>query len=353
VKVAALMPTRNRAASAARAISTFIAAVSAVEPDASIRFVAADDSDIASESEALRSMAADMAAHHPLIALEVLPPPSSSATRTIAGVGCGPGAVRNRALGSLRSGPDDHDVLFFLDDDVCFTDVDYRGRRLRCDGPALLTEALGLLKSKATVVGCDYLGRQDLSVLEHIRLDTGGHSPMIEPATERADVDNVAPGGISTAFLAIAAPARRLPDLPLHYNEDYVWLHALRRAGWPLRQVSRRLPHVPPGSVEVGTDLLAFQFFGEVVWLAVLEQERFPKGDARMLAAAIHEISGDIEDALADKIVLRRCGAVTMLREVRSRYERVKRRILCEHPDVEADCLRRAIESGLALRPLD
>lgn len=346
------MPTRNRAATAARAMSTFVAAVAAVAPDAPILLVAADDSDEEPESAALRAAAAGIASRNHTVAINVLVSPGRAFAREIPGAsGSGPGAARNRGLSHLRAGPHDHDILFMFDDDVCFDDVDYRGRRLRCDGSALVADALRLLDAPTTVVGCEYVGRQDLSVLEHVRLDTGGRSPLVEPAMERAGVDNVAPGGISTAFLAIAAPAARLPDFPEHYNEDYVWLHALRRAGWPLRRSGRRLPHVPPGGVAVEAGELSHQFFGEIVWLAVLESERFPLAGPTGLAAAIEEIAGDTEDALADPSVLRRPAAAVMLTEVLSHYRRVRDRVLDGEPDADADRLCAAIANGLGLQP--
>jgi hypothetical protein len=154
----------------------------------------------------------------------------------------------------------------------------------------------------------------------------------VQPAVARADVENVAPGGISTAFVATAAPPTALPDFPEHYNEDYVWLHSFERAGWLLRQVAVPLIHAPPGDVDVTASGLSFQIYGEIVWLAVLEQARFPVDDPAAMASAVEEIAGDIRSAFADQGMAARHTVAAMLSEVLDHYEAIGRQFSSLQP---------------------
>jgi hypothetical protein len=349
-RVAVAVPTRGRAALARRAVRSFLTALRAVDPTALATIVVADDSDGPGECRLLEGMVAELAGAFPLSTLEVLPPPRAT-RRTVAGPGRGPGAVRNRALARLRSGAGDYDLTVMFDDDVCFSDVEYLGGTVRCDGAALLRDALARAARPRTVVGCGYVGRQDLSILEHIRLDHGPGPKEVAPSLSREGIDNVAPEGISTAFLAIGAPARGLPDFPEHYNEDYVWLHALRGAGWDLVRAVQPLAHVPSGPVCVTAPSLSFQVFGEIVWLAVLEADRFPVDSAASLAAAVDEIAGDLRAALAGTGVRARPVVAAALREVLAHYDQVAVCIRDGRPSAGADRLRRAIRDALALGP--
>lgn len=347
------MPTRNRAATAARAMTSFVDAVRAAAPGATLRLVVSDDSDAAIESESLLTVVADIKSLDPAIAVDIVARPADRAIeRSILSPGTGPGAARNRALEHLRNGPDDHDVLIMFDDDMCFTDVDYRGRRLRSEGPAVIREALGMCDLPTAVVGCEYVGRQDLSILEHIRLDKTGVSSMIAPALARANIASMAPGGISTAFLAVAAPAWRLPDFPEHYNEDYVWLNALELAGWPLLRTTSQLAHVPPGEVAVDSVALSYQVFGEIVWLAVLERKRYPLDQADSLARAVNEIVEDLRAAHREPRVVTTPTVYSVVSLVLHQYEALRADLTHENDSLTTSMIRRAILNGLNIKPL-
>lgn len=203
------------------------------------------------------------------------------------------------------------------------------------------------------MVGCPYVGRQDLSILEHARLaeapvtDTHG----IAPSLERHDIENVAPGGISTAFLVVGLPPGALPDFPEHYNEDYVWLQALMRAGWSLRRIPVPLVHAPPGEVAVTADGLAFQIHGEIVWLSVLEQDRFPVDRSEALAAAVEEIAGDLRSALEDPAVAERPQTASIVQDVLGQFLAMKRGFVADDPTPGGKRLVDAIRAGLELAP--
>lgn len=352
MRVAALVPTRNRASTVHRAVFSFLDALKTAGTVEFTRLVIVDDSDVPEEVDALDAVADEIRSTFADIKLEVLASKLSGVREpTVASPGSGPGVVRNRGLKHLRAGPVDHDVTILFDDDVCFNDVKYRGSSLECDGVQLLRNALKFCGMANTVVGCGYVGRQDLSILEHICLNTGEALSAIAPAMAREGIENVAPGGISTAFLAIMSPAHRLPDFPSHYNEDYVWLHALDRSGWPLRRVEPFLAHVPPGDVLVTAPALSFQIFGEIVWLAVGERERFPHDAPYSLAAAIGEVVGDVRDLAANGLAQKCWILDDIISEVVQHFEALRDAMLSGHTSVQGMHLKQAIEAGLALRP--
>lgn len=353
MRIAAIVPTRGRPETARRAIASFLVALDGCGVATSATVIAVDDSDDETAGPRLHAMLQEVLAYHPAATLEILRrAPDLLPRRSVAAPGGGPGATRNRGLARLRQFNADPDVIVMFDDDVCFADVDYRGDRLECDGVALLGEAVSASAKQRSVVGCTYVGRQDLSILEHARLDIHGpDGRAIAPATERSAVECVAPGGISTAFLVTRAPARLIPDFPEHYNEDYIWLHALRRSGWPLIRLGRNLAHAPPGDVLVTAPALSFQIFGEIVWLAVLEEERFPITSPSHLAAAVREITGDLRNALASDPIQSRPEAVKVIAEVLDHYERLEQGAAFSTHEPLADELRHAIARGIALRP--
>ena len=352
MRLAVLMPTRNRARTAHRALESFLAALESVDAVNRVSIVVVDDSDDAAERAELCARLAGTRDRYPAIAITVLAPdgPVAGAERSIARPGGGPGAARNHGLRFLRARPCEHDRLIMFDDDIVFGSIDYRGHRLACRGDIVLQQALDICRAPRTVAGCAYLGRQDLSILEHIRLhgDAARGDNSVPPALDRLDIDNVAPAGISTAFLAIAASAHALPDFPEHYNEDYVWLHALERAGWTLNCIAEPLAHAPPGGVAITAPSLSFEIFGEIVWLAVLERDRFSVDDPDAMAAAIDEIVGDLRSARIH--LLDNDGSVFMIMQtVMGHYLRVRTAIENRQTDPAAVALLDAIRAGLAL----
>lgn len=352
--VAALIPTRDRAQTAERAVRTFLHAAEATGSVDRVTLVVCDDSDDPAESAALvpAMEALTTATAWARIAIVARPQPRARGRSGDVVVG-GPGAARNRGLRMLRQIAAAAEATIMFDDDVVFGDADYRGRRLHCDGERLIRQALDACRDDRTVVGCSYVGRQDLSILEHARLaeapvtDTHG----IAPALERHGIENVAPGGISTAFLVLGLPPGALPYFPEHYNEDYVWLQALTRAGWSLRRTPIPLVHAPPGEVAVTAEGLAFQIHGEIVWLSILEQNRFPVDRSEALAAAVEEIAGDLRSALEDPAVAERPQTAFIVQDVLGRVLAMKRGFVAGDPTAEGRLLVEAIRAGLELAP--
>lgn len=352
MRLAALVPTRDRPETAARAVGSFLDALEGTGLADSVRLVMVDDSGDAAQAASLASFV-DRASAGRADAEVVVVPDAGTGPPTLPARG--PGAARNRGLSRLREIAPDADVTIMFDDDVCFADTVYRNVPLKCDGVGLLLSALDLCRTDLVVAGCPYVGRQDLSILEHAGL-APGEAPNdwhIPPSMDRAGVENVAPGGISTAFLALRSSPVALPDMPGHYNEDYVWLYALQRAGWPLRRVAQPLIHAPPGEVAVTQEGLDFQIHGEIVWLAVLEHERFPVDDHLALAAAVAEIASDLRNALRDHVVRERVNVRAVISAVISRYDAIGREFERRRPGLDAARLVADIRQGLALRPSD
>lgn len=350
MRIAALMPTCDRADIARRAVDTFLTALSDATRRTAVTLVIADDSSRAKERDLLRRDMAYLSIRHPEATIVVVNT-SNSHEATVGAPGGGPGATRNTSMEALRQLCPNADVTIMFDDDVCFADTVYRGQELRCDGRKLLRDALALCKREQVVVGCDYVGRQDLSILEHARLAGSGTTvaQSVPPAIERRDVENVAPGGISTAFLAIATGPGALPAFAHHYNEDYVWLHALQCAGWSLVRVPTQLIHAPPGDVQITSTGLSFQIYGEIVWLAVLEHERFPVHAPADVVAAVEEITSDIRAALVDPRLAELPGITRVLTEVLAHYDRLGRQFSTGKLGMHAKRLMRDIKNGLAM----
>lgn len=345
MRFAAVVPTRNRAHTADRAVRTFLSALRRTGLASAVTIAVADDSDDAAESALLVGLMREMAATHNA-RIDLVG--HALGARGIFG---GPGAARNRALGRLRETAPDAEVTVMFDDDVVFDDTHYRGVTLRCDGARLLREASGGCGDRPTVAGCAYIGRQDLSILEHVRLapSAGSDDRHVMPALDRAGVESVAPGGISTAFLMVGAPPAALPDFPEHYNEDYVWLHALAGAGWPLLRVPTPLIHAPPGDVLVTLEGLSFQVHGEIVWLAVLERERFPVDDPAAMAAAVREIAGDLRSALMDPVVVAQPAIAELVGTVLAGYDAIALDLAAARATAETSVLLDQIRAGLDL----
>lgn len=351
MRIAAMMPTRDRAATAYRAASTFLEAISRLPEVQTVSLVIADDSSRRSEIELLQNMVANLGNRYGAASVTAVRAAGNTAS-SVASPHGGPGRARNCSLAVLRDRCVESDVTILLDDDVSFTDVVYRGAKLRCDGSKLIADALLACRPGRTIAGCGYVGRQDLSMLEHARLASQfGPGGLVTPSVRRADVENVAPGGISTAFLTLAAPPTLLPPFPEHYNEDYIWLHAFERAGWSLKRVAEDLIHAPPGDVAVTPAALSFQIYGEIVWLAVLECARYPVDDFQAMAAAVDEIAGDIRAALVHPPVSGRAEVAFALREVLKHYELLLAQFGSGQLGTEALRLLTDIRKGLALAP--
>jgi hypothetical protein len=353
MRIAALVPTRNRADTAHRAAGSLLDALQTIGAATSTQLLIVDNSDAKREIDKIRVAADSLRSAHPRVKIEILTSTDTgSSDFSVETPLWGPGNVRNLGFKHLATELVHNDITLLFDDDVCFGDVEYLGTSLLCDGANLLREAFKLCQIPKRVVGCSYAGRQDLSILEHIVLSSAEKLPEVRPATDRSAIQSVAPAGISTAFLAISSPVHMLPNFPHHYNEDYVWLHTLDRAGWELQRASTLLPHVPPGGIKITAPLLSFQVFGEIVWLAISERARLDYQDPKALAAAVDEVIDDIRAALIVAESRLSKNVIAMLRQIKTRYEALRDDVAAARPCLLGARLKEAIEAGLSLRPI-
>jgi hypothetical protein len=139
MRVAALVPTRNRARTAVRAIVTFLAALKATGFSAHATVIVADDSDDPREIQTLLTLLPEIREQFAWASLYALPATKAEGLGAFSG---GPGAVRNRGLDWLRRNANDAERTFLFDDDVCFSSATYRGMQLECDGAGLLRTAI-------------------------------------------------------------------------------------------------------------------------------------------------------------------------------------------------------------------
>jgi len=346
-RIAALIPTHNRASSCERAVTTYLRSTERLAHGRELVVCIVDDSTVVAESENLRSVIEALRSAHPHARIDLLHPllggeEASSPQR-------GAGAARNRGLQHLASELEQGDIFITFDDDVCFSGTAYQGEWLCCDGMKLIDEALLRAGTERVVAGCDYVGRQDLSILEHLHLadrsDVRGVT--VKPAMGRGTVQSVAPGGISSAFLACGVPLDGLPTFLEHYNEDYIWLRRLTASGWRLEQCREALVHAPPETLTVTDAALAWQIFGEIVWLVTLETDRYPISRPDAMADAVDEIAGDLRAARARCRQFGFAEIGTIVERVLLRFESIHEEIRQNVAGREARLLVTACEDSL------
>jgi hypothetical protein len=170
----------------------------------------------------------------------------------------------------------------FLDDDIRVAPCSYAGDRFDVDpvalGDALRTVAEG---DDLLAAGAPFLGRADLSALEHFEAFLDG-VPGRAPPVARAgsppsfpvvvtSVPHVHPDspGISGGFLLTTTRALRTVPLARSYNEDWIWLRQLIAAGGTIREIGVAVVHAGPTRFRLSTEGLFLQFEGEVLDLTL------------------------------------------------------------------------------------
>ena len=206
--------------------------------------------------------------------------------------------VRNLAflLGYCYSNEDD--LVVFLDDDILLTSAVYRGRFVEVDGASIIRELLSSTPRRDLIAsGVAYSGQVDGSILDHLRLVSGDTLGLLlrgprdcDPRDQAATLleelsmfpstlpvqlafagarDSTEGPGISGALLATTSASLRSHFLPFCYNEDWIWLALLGRAGDAIRRVRYRALHAAPPQLEIGSAVLDYQNIGEMVYRAV------------------------------------------------------------------------------------
>jgi hypothetical protein len=238
----------------------------------------------------------------------------------------GPGRTRTRGLRHLTRCGLQHDGVLMFDDDVAFSDCVYQGALVASAGRSLLAEIAQYGRPR-TILGCSYLGRQDLTVLEHIVLLTS-RGPRVETAASsaRGHVAHEAPGGISGAFVFVPTHATELPEFVPWYNEDYFWLRRMMRDGWRLLCSEHALAHAPEDGLRVSVERLLFEEHGEFLWDALMEAQS--KGDEDELGeGALNQLRVRIDRLRDARQVIMRRGNIELRRVFAPALERVESRL--------------------------
>lgn len=323
MRCAVLVPTCDRPRLLKRALLTFASAAKS-SCLAIARVVVADDSSSpASTGDAIEAVRAAV----PTLEVEHLPPAPH-----VVGPG-GPGRTRTRGLRHLTHCGLQHDSVLMFDDDVAFGDCIYQGAPVASAGGSLLAEVAQYVRPK-TIFGCSYLGRQDLTVLEHIVL-LASRGPTVETAasSSRDDVAHEAPGGISGAFLFVPTHAAELPQFLHWYNEDYFWLRRMMRDGWRLRCSEHALAHAPEDGLSVSVEGLLFEQHGEVLWDALVEarandtEDEVGKRALNMLRVRVDNLRTARRAIVRGGNAESRCVFAHALERVESRFQDLVREV--------------------------
>lgn len=189
----------------------------------------------------------------------------------------GAGLTRNRGMMWLKESKENHNSLMFFDDDMSFTNCIYQNKLYLPEGKALLKHLSLLPRCSMEVWGCDYIGRQDLSMLEHLKvhLSMRSKSSHMLAGNSRAGLPYHAPGGISGGFLYLNSSIANIPYFLNIYNEDYMWLKRMEILGWKLKKKKNVIVHAPNSKFEIETEPFINQQVGEVLWQAsmIIEQK--------------------------------------------------------------------------------
>jgi glycosyltransferase involved in cell wall biosynthesis len=261
MKCVAVVPTANRPGILHRALSSFLETATRTEFQLSCIVVADDSIDPSRNSEVVQSLCTS----HPNLLIKHL---------IVKGIDMGsrgPGQTRTEGLKFLTETSIDHEAIFLFDDDISFMPCLYQGKMLNSEGSSVLQEAVLVKRDDRTVLGCSYVGRQDLSLLAHIRLLSGRTPGTMLASSERNQVPHVAPGGISGAFLYVPTNAAGLPPFLPWYNEDYFWLKRMESMGWSLKSSGHLLAHAPEDGLHVSLEKLWFEQYGEALWHATAD----------------------------------------------------------------------------------
>ncbi len=207
--------------------------------------------------------------------------------------------VRNFAFFILSKYLRNDEFALFVDDDICFTDMNYEGTIYNVKGEDFLVNLISNFKDsalagRALAIGSDYVGRIDASIVEHLSAYFQSVSNLrpkeIDGSSKKADfsavinfpntlpvnnavqgysnTENIGPS-ISGGILAINRLAMASLHLPNFYNEDWIWLIILRGRGGFLKNLHIPLLHAAPIPGAITGRFLSYQSKGEVIYRAL------------------------------------------------------------------------------------
>ena len=340
--------TRNRPDSVRRLLGDLATVLDGL--DATITVY--DDSTTASSRDACRAVCHSAAAHvryfdevrrQELLARAAAALPSAreclEVSRPLGAPGWDLAGVRFTAMLDAALDPGPATAHLFLDDDIRLAGCSYGDESFGVDARAL-GEAL---RSEARLdglraAGAPFLGRVDLSTLEHLEafLDgvlggqeaaPAGSDPSFPAVVTSAPHRHPDSPGVSGGFLVTTRRALRTVPLAKSYNEDWIWLRQLAAAGGTLRELDVAVVHAGPRHVRVSADGLALQFEGEVLDLALARCTGSPEPAARHVEEAFRACTERLESVAqkAGKVaaaVPAVTAAVVALEEAQARVRR-------------------------------
>lgn len=183
--------------------------------------------------------------------------------------------------------------ILFLDDDIIFGNYSCNEHYIKVNGANVLVQLYNLIsENDGTMYGTTYLGRTDLSVLEHVfflliqlkncpelierNLDLIAEFPETLPVhitLSEQDDDLLlpkGPGEISGAVLAVTNSM-----LPSHgmincYNEDWIWILLHGRKNKKIYKCNTPLLHCPPSQKEISFEFVVYQEIGEIIFKSIV-----------------------------------------------------------------------------------
>lgn len=181
----------------------------------------------------------------------------------------------------------------FLDDDIVFSSQSCNEHYFKIDGTNALTQLYNSVSHDNGVLsGTTYLGRTDLSVLEHIfflLIQLKNHPEFIErslnlitefPETlpihitlsEQDDDPSLpkGPGEISGAVLAVNNSMLSSHGMINCYNEDWIWILLHGRKNKKIYKCDIPLLHCPPSQKKISFEFMVYQEIGEVIFESIV-----------------------------------------------------------------------------------
>lgn len=179
--------------------------------------------------------------------------------------------------------------ILFLDDDIVFGSQLCNEHYIEIDGANALSQLYNSISAnKGTLSGTTYLGRTDLSVLEHVffllvqlknypefierNLNLIAEFPETLPIhTTLSEHDNdpslpKGPGEISGAVLAVNNDILSSHGMINYYNEDWIWILLHGKKSKKIYKCDAPLLHCPPTQKKISFDFMVYQEIGEIIF---------------------------------------------------------------------------------------
>jgi len=217
--------------------------------------------------------------------------------------------------------------ILFLDDDIVFSSQSCNEHYLKIDGKNALTQLHNSISNNNGVLsGTPYLGRTDLSVLEHIfflLIQLRDHPEFIETSlnlitefpetlpihitlSEQDDDPSLpkGPGEISGAVLAVNNSMLSSHGMINCYNEDWIWILLHGRKNKKIYKCDIPLLHCPPSQKKISFEFMVYQEIGEIIFESIVSaiDEAPEEADCLEWLRSNYKIS-HLENAITDELL--------------------------------------------------